>query len=169
MSYRPATASCRPQGILCSSGNRDSAPGLRGGRAPRCSLPRGAPPARSESSLRPRTAGGCAAESPEPPSPSILPSPGGASSPGRKVSLTSRPYVVHIRLRHTSSTTARSSRPSSSDSGSRPYRCRRCSSSRVAHGRMGTSNRLTASYATNSWTVRSSASSAESVGRYPAT
>ena len=27
-----------------------------------------------------------------------LPSPWGASSPGRKVSLTSRPYVVHIRL-----------------------------------------------------------------------
>ena len=32
------------------------------------------------------------------PSPSILPSPWGASSPGRKVSLTSRPYVVHIGL-----------------------------------------------------------------------
>ena len=80
---------------------------LTGGRAPRCSLPRGAPPARSESSLRPRTAGGCAAESPEPPSPSILPSPWGASSPGRKVSLTSRPYVVHIRLTpHTTPTSA---------------------------------------------------------------
>ena len=38
------------------------------------------------------------AESPEPPSPSILPSPWGASSPGRKVSLTSRPYVVHVGL-----------------------------------------------------------------------
>ena len=52
---------------------------------------------RPESQVR-YAAGGCAAESLEPSSPSILPSPWGASSPGRKVSLTSRPYAVHIGL-----------------------------------------------------------------------
>ena len=52
----PATASYRPRGTPCSSGNRDSALSLRGGRAPRCLPPRGdahSPTSRARSDLRP--------------------------------------------------------------------------------------------------------------------
>ena len=65
-------------------------------------------------------------------------------------------FVMHGVPAHIRSTTARSSRQSSSGSGSRPCRCRRCSSSRAAHGRPGTSNRSTASCGMNCWTGRSS-------------
>ena len=54
-------------------------------------------------------------------------------------------FVTHGVPAHLGPTTARSSRRSSSGSGSRPCRCRRCSSSRVARGRTGMSNHSTAS------------------------
>ena len=77
------TVTGTPQ-LTLETGATDRVVNFLSGRAPRCLPPRGAPPARSESSLRLKTAGGCAAESPEPPSPSILPSSWGASSPAGK-------------------------------------------------------------------------------------
>ncbi len=65
-------------------------------------------------------------------------------------------FVTHGVPAHIRSDNVRSSRRNLSGSGSRPCRCRRCASSRVARGRTGTSNPSTARYGINASTGRSS-------------